>query len=109
MQIKQLGEPIEVRITEWNTGGLLTRIEVGIGFYFATRCQNMVHTDLQIYNCIGFQGLRAFLPKVELVDRVYSFTDLKEKVKYNLRLLNFKHHDLLNVSNVNEVSGSVAN
>ncbi|KAL5714725.1 hypothetical protein ACHQM5_016646 [Ranunculus cassubicifolius] len=28
-QIKQLNEPIEVRITEWNTGGLLTRIEVG--------------------------------------------------------------------------------
>lgn len=28
MQIKQLNEPIEVRITEWNTGGLLTRIEV---------------------------------------------------------------------------------
>ncbi|KAF6165625.1 hypothetical protein GIB67_035703, partial [Kingdonia uniflora] len=25
---KQLNEPIEVRITEWNTGGLLTRIEV---------------------------------------------------------------------------------
>ncbi|XP_021760911.1 uncharacterized protein LOC110725751 isoform X1 [Chenopodium quinoa] len=51
-QIKQLGEPIQVRITEWNTGGLLTRIE----------------------------GLRAFLPKVELVDRVNSFTKLKEKV-----------------------------
>lgn len=28
MQIKQLNEPIEVKITEWNTGGLLTRIEV---------------------------------------------------------------------------------
>lgn len=27
-QIRQLNEPIEVRITEWNTGGLLTRIEV---------------------------------------------------------------------------------
>ncbi|KAL9171880.1 hypothetical protein ABFS82_03G009300 [Erythranthe guttata] len=26
-QIKQLDEPIEVKITEWNTGGLLTRIE----------------------------------------------------------------------------------
>ncbi|KAH1191311.1 hypothetical protein GmHk_20G058614 [Glycine max] len=49
-QIKQLNEPIEVRITEWNTGGLLTRIE----------------------------GLRAFLPKAELVKRANSFTELKE-------------------------------
>ncbi|KAK7357165.1 hypothetical protein VNO80_16448 [Phaseolus coccineus] len=51
-QIKQLNEPIEVRITEWNTGGLLTRIE----------------------------GLRAFLPKAELVKRATSFTELKENV-----------------------------
>ncbi|RDY09103.1 rps1A, partial [Mucuna pruriens] len=51
-QIKQLNEPIEVRITEWNTGGLLTRIE----------------------------GLRAFIPKAELVKRANSFTDLKENV-----------------------------
>ncbi|KAH1191312.1 30S ribosomal protein S1 A [Glycine soja] len=51
-QIKQLNEPIEVRITEWNTGGLLTRIE----------------------------GLRAFLPKAELVKRANSFTELKENV-----------------------------
>lgn len=51
-QIKQLNEPIEVRITEWNTGGLLTRIE----------------------------GLRAFLPKAELLNRVKSFTELKENV-----------------------------
>lgn len=29
-QIKQLNEPIEVKITEWNTGGLLTRIEVSL-------------------------------------------------------------------------------
>ena len=28
-QIKQLNEPIENKITEWNTGGLLTKIEVG--------------------------------------------------------------------------------
>ena len=28
VQIKQLNEPIQVRITEWNTGGLLARIEV---------------------------------------------------------------------------------
>ncbi|XP_059631512.1 protein PIGMENT DEFECTIVE 338, chloroplastic [Cornus florida] len=51
-QIKQLNEPIEVKITEWNTGGLLTRIE----------------------------GLRAFLPKAELMKRVNNFTDLKENV-----------------------------
>ncbi|KAI5400069.1 hypothetical protein KIW84_065128 [Lathyrus oleraceus] len=51
-QIQQLNEPIEVRITEWNTAGLLTTIE----------------------------GLRAFVPKAELVTRVNSFTDLKENV-----------------------------
>ncbi|KAL8523632.1 hypothetical protein ACS0TY_013563 [Phlomoides rotata] len=51
-QIKQLNEPIEVKITEWNTGGLLTRIE----------------------------GLRAFLPKPELMNRVNNFTELKENV-----------------------------
>ncbi|TKY46080.1 30S ribosomal protein S1 [Spatholobus suberectus] len=51
-QIKQLGEPIQVIITEWNTKGLLTRIE----------------------------GLRAFLPKAELVKKVNSFTELKENV-----------------------------
>ncbi|XP_057426867.1 protein PIGMENT DEFECTIVE 338, chloroplastic-like [Lotus japonicus] len=51
-QIQQLNEPIEVRITEWNTGGLLTRIE----------------------------GLRAFLAKAELVKRVNTFTELKENV-----------------------------
>ncbi|OMO98749.1 hypothetical protein COLO4_13726 [Corchorus olitorius] len=51
-QIKQLNEPIEVKFTEWNTGGLLTRIE----------------------------GLRAFLPKAELMKRVNNFSDLKEYV-----------------------------
>ncbi|PRQ24581.1 putative ribosomal protein S1 [Rosa chinensis] len=51
-QIKQLNEPISVRITEWNTGGLLTRVE----------------------------GLRAFLPKAELMSRVNNFTELKENV-----------------------------
>ncbi|PIA25446.1 hypothetical protein AQUCO_11400013v1 [Aquilegia coerulea] len=51
-QIKQYNEPIEVRITEWNTGGLLTRIE----------------------------GLRAFLPKAELMNKANNFTDLKENV-----------------------------
>lgn len=49
-QIKQLNEPIEVKLTEWNTGGLLTRIE----------------------------GLRAFLPKAELTKRVTNLTELKE-------------------------------
>nr|GEU33286.1 nucleic acid-binding, OB-fold [Tanacetum cinerariifolium] len=51
-QIKQFNEPIEVKITEWNTGGLITRIE----------------------------GLRGFLPKAELVNRVTNFTELKENV-----------------------------
>ncbi|XP_078431726.1 uncharacterized protein LOC144703434 [Wolffia australiana] len=51
-QIERLGEPIDVVITEWNTGGLLTRIE----------------------------GLRAFLPKAELMNRVNNFRDLKENV-----------------------------
>ncbi|XP_072962063.1 protein PIGMENT DEFECTIVE 338, chloroplastic-like [Typha angustifolia] len=51
-QIMQLNEPIEVKISEWNTGGLLTRIE----------------------------GLRAFLPKAELMNRVNNFTDLKNNV-----------------------------
>ncbi|CAL9185122.1 unnamed protein product [Musa hybrid cultivar] len=51
-QIMQLNEPIEVKIFEWNTGGLLTRIE----------------------------GLRAFLPKAELMNRIKNFTDLKDNV-----------------------------
>ncbi|XP_040997024.1 protein PIGMENT DEFECTIVE 338, chloroplastic isoform X2 [Juglans microcarpa x Juglans regia] len=55
-QIKQLNEPIEVKITEWNTGGLLTRIE----------------------------GLRAFLPKAELLNRVNNFSELKENEKLYL-------------------------
>ncbi|XP_054812961.1 protein PIGMENT DEFECTIVE 338, chloroplastic [Prosopis cineraria] len=56
MQIKQLNEPIEVRITEWNTGGLLTRIE----------------------------GLRAFLPKAELMKRVNSISELKDYVGHQM-------------------------
>ncbi|KAL5975502.1 hypothetical protein ACLOJK_019824 [Asimina triloba] len=51
-QIKQLNEPIQVTISEWNTGGLLTRIE----------------------------GLRAFLPKAELLNRTNNFTALKENI-----------------------------
>ncbi|XP_073156617.1 protein PIGMENT DEFECTIVE 338, chloroplastic [Henckelia pumila] len=51
-QIKQLNEPLEIKITEWNTGGLLTRIE----------------------------GLRAFIPKTELINRVNNYTELKENV-----------------------------
>ncbi|PON52687.1 Polyribonucleotide nucleotidyltransferase [Parasponia andersonii] len=58
-QIKQLNEPIEVRITEWNTGGILTRIE----------------------------GLRAFLPKAELLKRVNNFGELKEKVGCRMYVL----------------------
>ncbi|XP_030550979.1 protein PIGMENT DEFECTIVE 338, chloroplastic isoform X1 [Rhodamnia argentea] len=58
-QIKQLNEPLEVKITEWNTGGLLTRIE----------------------------GLRAFLPKAELLNRVNNFTKLKENVGRQIQVL----------------------
>ncbi|XP_024030894.1 uncharacterized protein LOC21385377 [Morus notabilis] len=58
-QIQQLNEPILVRITEWNTGGLLTRIE----------------------------GLRAFLPKAELLKRVNNFSELKEKVGCQMSVL----------------------
>ncbi|XXG48842.1 hypothetical protein AAC387_Pa02g3177 [Persea americana] len=58
-QISQLNEPIEVRISEWDTGGLLTRIE----------------------------GLRAFLPKAELMGRVNTFTDLKENAGCRLSVM----------------------
>ncbi|XWS23497.1 hypothetical protein CRYUN_Cryun28dG0019000 [Craigia yunnanensis] len=51
-QIKQLNEPIEIKFTEWNTGGPLTRIE----------------------------GLRAFLPKAGLMKRINNFSELKEYV-----------------------------
>ncbi|KAG6602202.1 Protein PIGMENT DEFECTIVE 338, chloroplastic, partial [Cucurbita argyrosperma subsp. sororia] len=54
-QIKRLNEPIEVRISEWNAGGLLTRIE----------------------------GLRAFIPKGELLNRANNFTEWKEYVTKN--------------------------
>ncbi|WCJ43295.1 30S ribosomal protein S1 chloroplastic [Euphorbia peplus] len=58
-QIKELNEPIEVKITEWNTGGLLTRIE----------------------------GLRAFLPKADLMSRVNNFKELKENVGRQMYVL----------------------
>lgn len=58
-QIKQLNEPIVVKITEWNTRGLLTRIE----------------------------GLRAFIPKIELMNRITNYTDLKENVGRWLHVL----------------------
>ncbi|KAJ6938963.1 hypothetical protein NC651_005411 [Populus alba x Populus x berolinensis] len=58
-QIKDLNEPIEIKISEWNTGGLLTRIE----------------------------GLRAFLPKAELMNRVNNFKELKENVGRRIYVL----------------------
>uniref|UniRef100_A0ACD5U0Z6 Uncharacterized protein n=1 Tax=Avena sativa TaxID=4498 RepID=A0ACD5U0Z6_AVESA len=51
-QIKQLNVPIKVKILEWNAGGLLSRIE----------------------------GLRAFLPKPEMMARPRNYTDLKNSV-----------------------------
>ncbi|GJM89579.1 hypothetical protein PR202_ga05784 [Eleusine coracana subsp. coracana] len=50
-QIKQLNVPIKVKIFEWNAGGLLSRIE----------------------------GLRAFLPKPEMMTKPRNFKDLKNK------------------------------
>ncbi|WVZ69887.1 hypothetical protein U9M48_018605 [Paspalum notatum var. saurae] len=69
-QIMQLDEPIEVKIYEWNTGGLLTKIE-------ARKIR---------FRPASFQGLRAFLPKFELMDRITSFTDLKSKVGCSIRV-----------------------
>jgi hypothetical protein len=46
-QIKQLNEPIEVKITEWNTGGLLTRIEV---CYVFCKCV----CAYAYYQCLSF-------------------------------------------------------
>ncbi|OMO89013.1 hypothetical protein CCACVL1_08061 [Corchorus capsularis] len=70
-QIKQLNEPIEVKFTEWNTGGLLTRLE----------------------------GLRAFLPKAELMKRVNNFSDLKEYVGRRMHVkitrINEANNDLI--------------
>jgi len=51
-EIKQLDVPIKVKIYGWNAGGLLSRID----------------------------GLRAFLPKPEMMTRPRNFTDLKNKV-----------------------------
>ncbi|KAL9255734.1 pigment defective 338, chlorplastic [Drosera capensis] len=58
-QIQQFNQQIEVRITEWNAKGLLTRIE----------------------------GVRAFLPKGELVGRANSFTELKQNVGRKMYVL----------------------
>ncbi|KAG2310621.1 hypothetical protein Bca52824_022178 [Brassica carinata] len=56
-QIKQLNEPDDVKITECNIGGLLTRLE----------------------------GLRGFIPKHELMKRVNNCIEFEEKEKlYNL-------------------------
>ncbi|XWS24900.1 hypothetical protein CRYUN_Cryun27aG0024900 [Craigia yunnanensis] len=70
-QIKQLNEPIEVKFTEWNTGGLLTRIE----------------------------GLRAFLPKTELMKRVNNFSELKGYVGRRMHVkvtrINEANNDLI--------------
>ncbi|GJN15063.1 hypothetical protein PR202_gb01951 [Eleusine coracana subsp. coracana] len=51
-QIIQLNVPIKVKIFEWNAGGLLSRIE----------------------------GLRAFLPKPEMMTKPRNFKDLKNKI-----------------------------
>lgn len=78
----QLNEPILVQITEWNTGGLLTRVEVS---YLSV---SQLHSQLEIiylspwlYWISVVQGLRAFLPKAELMNRVNNYTELKENVQ----------------------------
>lgn len=59
-QIQQLKEPINIHISEWNTGGLVTRIE----------------------------GLRAFLPKTELVNKPNdNFAALKINVGRQINVL----------------------
>lgn len=57
-QIKQLNVPIKIKIYEWNASGLLSRIE----------------------------GLRAFLPKPEMMTRPRNFTDLKNKVDQEMHV-----------------------
>ncbi|KAH0888673.1 hypothetical protein HID58_051102 [Brassica napus] len=37
-EIKQLNEPIDVKITEWNIGGLFTRLEGLRGFNSRSKC-----------------------------------------------------------------------
>jgi small subunit ribosomal protein S1 len=91
-QILQLDEPIEVKIYEWNTGGLFTRIEARkslslplllLMYQMVTSCVILYYfcSRLRFSRPTSFQGLRAFLPKFELVDRISSFTDLKNKVR----------------------------
>lgn len=95
LQIKQLNEPIEVRISEWNTGGLLTRIEVCFCFVFFCFFNHPVIWSIRLWSRIlltSFQGLRAFLPKAELMGRVNTFTDLKENVSYNSLMALFYYH-----------------
>lgn len=85
MQIKQLNEPIEVTITEWNTGGILTRIEVSLCSLSMSLAFSCCPSVSIITLCtLIVQGLRAFLPKTELMGRVNNFTDLKENVRLAL-------------------------
>jgi small subunit ribosomal protein S1 len=91
-QIKQLNEPIEVKITEWNTGGLLSRIVVVFFFFFfffvCLICESVLMHFVNGNDLLMFtlQGLRAFLPKAELLNRVHNFTELKENVSCLLKI-----------------------
>ncbi|KAJ3701873.1 hypothetical protein LUZ61_005578 [Rhynchospora tenuis] len=73
-QIMQLKEPFQVTISEWNTGGLLARIE----------------------------GLRAFLPKTELMNRVTNFTELKSNVGRRLHVCITRIDEATNVLIISE-------
>lgn len=74
----QLNEPIMVKINEWNTGGLITRIEVDISS-LSLSISSCLKTKDDITRCL-LQGLRAFLPKIELMNRVNKYADLKNSV-----------------------------
>ncbi|XP_007019648.2 PREDICTED: 30S ribosomal protein S1 homolog A isoform X1 [Theobroma cacao] len=78
-QIKQLDEPIEVKFTEWNTGGLLTRIE----------------------------GLRAFLPKAELMKRVNNFSELKEYTFFGSFMLQVGCRMYVKITRINEANNDL--
>ncbi|KAJ4749805.1 30S ribosomal protein S1 [Rhynchospora pubera] len=73
-QIMQLKEPFQVTISEWNTGGLLTRIE----------------------------GIRAFHPKTELLSRVTNFTELKSHVGRRLHVSISRIDEATNVLIISE-------
>jgi small subunit ribosomal protein S1 len=90
-QIIQLDKPIELKIYEWNTGGLLTRIGVIKKSIYLIFCRLLLLIVVQLqcfisslmFSSTTFQWLRAFLLKFELMDRTNTFTDLKNDIRNN--------------------------